>query len=124
MGPESAHEAGLPWRPVTPDRATPARAVLLGACAAVLGVAAHGEAGGAVAVTPSALAVGVAVTLATAVLGARPRSAALLATVLAGGQVALHLALSTGGHDHHGMHATPDTHGPGMLAAHLAVAVL
>ncbi|MFC5137470.1 hypothetical protein ACFPK1_04450 [Actinomycetospora rhizophila] len=109
---------------MTPDRATPARAALLGTGAAVLGVAAHGEAGGAVAAGPAALAVGVAITLATAVLGARPRPAALLATVLAGGQVALHLALSAGAHGHHAGHAAPDTHGPGMLVAHLAVAVL
>ncbi|MEJ2860955.1 hypothetical protein [Actinomycetospora flava] len=110
---------------MTPDRATPARAVLLGGCAAVLGVAAHGEAGGAVSATPTALAAGLGVVAATALLGARPRSLARLAAVLAAGQVALHLAMPAGahGHDHAAMPATAPNDA-GMLVAHLAVAVL
>ncbi|GAA4731546.1 hypothetical protein [Actinomycetospora chibensis] len=108
---------------MTSDRATPARAVLLGLVAAVLGVAAHGEAGGPVVAGPPAVAVVGAVALGTALLGARPHPVARLAAVLAGGQLALHLALpgDAGGHDHHAVDAGA---GPGMVAAHLAVAVL
>lgn len=110
---------------MTPDRATPARAVLLGLVAAVLGVAAHGEAGGPVVAGPPAIAVVGAVALGTALLGARPHSVAGLAAVLAGGQLALHLALpgEAAGHDHHAAGAGAGA-GPGMVVAHLAVAVL
>lgn len=108
---------------MTPDRATPARAVLLGLVAAVLGVAAHGEAGGPLVVGPSAVAAVGVVALGTALLGARPHPVVRLAAVLAGGQLALHLALpgDAAGHDHH---ATGAGAGPGMVVAHLAVAVL
>ncbi|MHC1558538.1 hypothetical protein ACR9E3_06260 [Actinomycetospora sp. C-140] len=108
---------------MTPDRASPARAVLLGGVAAVFGAAAHGEAGGVVALSPATAAVALAVAVTTALVGARPRSAPVLAAVLAGGQLALHLAMPAAPamHDHHGHASGP---GPGMLAAHLGVAVV
>jgi hypothetical protein len=108
---------------VTPERAAAPRAVLLGVCATVLGVAVHGEAGGAIGPAPPTLAVAVFVVLATALLGARPGSPARTVAVLAGGQVALHLSLPSGAGDH-AHHAAPAAHGPGMVLAHLAVAVV
>jgi hypothetical protein len=108
---------------VTPERAAAPRAVLLGVCAAVLGVAVHGEAGGAVGPAPPTPAVAVLVVLVTALLGARPGSPARTVAVLAAGQLALHLSLSPddGLHAHH---APPAAHGPGMVLAHLAVAAV
>ncbi|PVZ12886.1 hypothetical protein [Actinomycetospora cinnamomea] len=109
---------------MTPEPAAAPRAVLLGVSAAVLGVAAHGEAGGAVAATAPATVVAVLVVLATALVGARPGSPGRTVGVLAAGQLALHLSLPAGhtDHAHHGPAATP--HGPGMVLAHLAVAVV
>jgi hypothetical protein len=112
---------GLPWRPVTPERAAAPRAVLLGVCAAVLGVAVHGEAGGAIVPALPTLGVAVLVVLATALLGARPGSPARTVAVLAGGQLALHLSLPPADQTH-AHHAA--AHGPGMVLAHLAVAVV
>jgi hypothetical protein len=111
---------------VTPEPATAPRAVLLGVSAAVLGVAAHGEAGGAVAATAPATVVAVLVVLATALLGARPGSPARTVGVLAAGQLALHLSLPAGHTADHGHlgHQGPAVHGPGMVLAHVAVAVL
>ncbi|WP_433785604.1 hypothetical protein ACQPX6_04015 [Actinomycetospora sp. CA-101289] len=108
---------------MTPERAAAPRAVLLGACAAVLGVAVHGEAGGAVAPALPTLAVAVLVVLGTALLGARPGPPARTVALLAVGQLALHLSLPADAaeHDHH---ATDTAHGPGMVLAHLAVAAL
>ncbi|GAA4870904.1 hypothetical protein [Actinomycetospora straminea] len=105
---------------MTPDPAAPPRAVLLGACAGVVGVAAHGSAGGTLLVSPATVLVTLAVVLVTALL--RPRRAGRLAAVLAAGQLAIHLATPTDGHaGHHGVHAAPDG---GMVLAHVAVAVL
>jgi hypothetical protein len=97
--------------------------VLLGVCAAVLGVAVHGEVGGATTPALPTLAVAVLVVLATALLGARPVSPSRTVAVLAGGQLALHLSLPADG-AHHAHHAAPAAHGPGMVLAHLAVAVV
>ena len=117
---------------MTPERAAAPRALVLGVSAAALGVAAHGEAGGAVAATGPTLTVAVLVVLATALLGARPGAAGRTVGVLAAGQLALHLSLPAG-HDAHGHHAVGGAlggavggaaHGPGMVLAHLAVAVL
>ncbi len=108
---------------MTPERAAAPRAVLLGVCAAVLGVAVHGEAGGAIAPALPTTAVAVLVVLATALLGARPGSPARTVAVLAAGQLALHLSLPPGD-ESHAHHAAPAAHGPGMVLAHLAVAVL
>jgi len=109
---------------VTPERATAPRAAVLGLCAAVLGAAAHGEAGGVVAATVPAVAVAVLVVLATALLGARPRPVGRTVALLAAGQLALHLGLPAGGAEGHGHHDVVTAHGPGMVLAHLAVAVL
>jgi hypothetical protein len=109
---------------VTPERAAAPRAVLLGVCAAVLGVAVHGEAGGAVGPTLPTPAVAVLVVLATALLGARPGSPTRTMAVLAGGQLVLHLSLPPADDVQHAHHAAPAAHGPGMVLAHLAVAVV
>jgi len=108
---------------VTPERAAAPRAVLLGVCATVLGVAVHGEAGGAIAPAAPTLAVAVLVVLATALLGSRPGSPARTVAVLAAGQLALHLSLPGGGTEH-AHHGAPAAHGPGMVLAHLAVAAV
>jgi hypothetical protein len=108
---------------VTPERAAAPRAVLLAVCATALGVAVHGEAGGAVDPAPPTLAVAVVVVLATALLGARPGSPTRTVAVIAAGQLALHLSLPPAD-EVHAHHAAPAAHGPGMVLAHLAVAVV
>lgn len=98
------------------------RAVLLGGCAGVVGVAAHGSAGGALLVSSTTVLVTLAVALVTAALGTRPQHAGRLAAVLAAGQLAIHLVQPADVHaGHHGVHAAPDA---GMVLAHVAVAVL
>src|SRR4051794_21870196 len=116
---------------MTPDRASPARAAVLGLAAAALGVAAHGEAGGPVAVTGTAALVAVLVVLGTALAGAWSAAPAPTTGVLVTGQLALHLALPgahsmamTGPAGHHSAAHHAAGHPAGMLLAHVAVAVL
>ncbi|WP_433786873.1 hypothetical protein ACQPX6_08525 [Actinomycetospora sp. CA-101289] len=102
------------------------RAVAFGLLAVVFGLAAHEQAGGTVLGGGTAALVAALVVLGTALVGALPPHVARTPTVLASGQLALHLSLSSSmGTDQplHTMHA-PTPHGPGMLLAHLAVAVV
>jgi hypothetical protein len=108
---------------------------LLALAAVVLGLAAHGEAGGATTVSTTTLLVGLGVVLATARLATAPPRPLRTAGVLAAGQLAMHLAqghgLAASAPDHtmpgmHGMTATPGSPVADltMIGAHLAVAAV
>lgn len=100
--------------------AAPTRAGLLALAAAVLGLAAHGEAGGTVHLSATTLVVGLGVVLATARLSTVPPRPLRTAAVLAAGQLAMHLAQ---GHALPGLdagHAMPATAMPGMTMPGMA----
>jgi hypothetical protein len=108
------------------------RAGLLALAAVVLGLAAHGEAGGSTTVSAPTLLVGLGVVLATARLATAPPRPLRTAAVLAAGQLAMHLAQGHGlaaPAAHHAMPGMTATAGsPGadltMIGAHLAVAAV
>lgn len=126
------HAAQRSWPPDRGPALAAPRSWLVAFAAVVLGLAAHGEAGGATAVSTTTLLVGLGVVLVTARLATAPPRPLRTAGVLAAGQLAMHLSQGHGSAmpaDHHampGMTATPSSSVADlmMVGAHLAVAAI